>query len=132
VTPLVRGVSILGYGMALLCCRAALLSVGMQRTAAVARRLAKPKDKRGYPVDPYGVVRDVAVAAALLPMRARCLEQSLVAHIALRRIGVDATLRLGVQPYGFIAHAWVEVAGRPVNERGELIRKLAVFPRPLL
>jgi len=72
--------------------------------------------------------RDVAYAGAFFPGRARCLEQSLVLYGALRRRGVDSRLRLGVQPYGFTAHAWVEYAGRPVNENGELLRKVVPLP----
>lgn len=58
----------------------------------------------------------VALAAAFFPGRALCLEQSLTLHALLRRAGVDSRLRLGVQPHPFAAHAWVEVAGEPVND----------------
>jgi len=116
---------------ALLCTRMTLLAFGLPRTTVLLRHFARRRNaglaiERSGGAD--GVVRDVALAAALLPIRARCLEQSLVAHVMLRRHGFDASLRLGVQPYGFAAHAWVEIDGRPVNERSEIIRKLVPFP----
>ena len=70
----------------------------------------------------------VAVAAAFYPGRARCLEQSLVLLYLLRRRGIEATLRLGVQPYAFQSHAWVECGGVPVNEGSEVLRKLVLLP----
>lgn len=62
------------------------------------------------------VAHRVAVAAALYPGRARCLEQSLILSRALRRLGVDAKVRFGVHPYPFTAHSWVEAHGYAVNE----------------
>jgi hypothetical protein len=61
----------------------------------------------------------VAVAGALYPGRARCLEQSLVLYYLLRCGGVAATYCHGVQPFPFRAHAWVEYEGQPVNDVAE-------------
>jgi hypothetical protein len=58
----------------------------------------------------------VAVAAALYPGRALCLERSLVLYDRLRRAGARAEFRLGVQAAPFAAHAWVERLGLPVND----------------
>lgn len=58
----------------------------------------------------------VAMAGALFPGRALCLEQSLTLYYFLRRAGVASELRIGVQPNPFAAHAWVEVKGIPVND----------------
>ena len=58
----------------------------------------------------------VAVAAALYPGRALCLERSLVLYDRLRRAGVRAEFRLGVQAAPFTAHAWIERHGAPVND----------------
>jgi hypothetical protein len=69
----------------------------------------------------------VALAAAFYPRRALCLEQSLALYVLLRRRGVPAVLRLGVQPRPFYAHAWVEAFGQPVNEEGDLPARLATF-----
>lgn len=48
-------------------------------------------------------------------------------HILNRR-GIEARLCFGVQPYGFTAHAWVEHAGKPINEIGELMRHVTRLP----
>lgn len=58
----------------------------------------------------------VAVAAALYPGRALCLERSLVLYDRLRRAGVRAEFRLGVQAAPFAAHAWIERHGTLVND----------------
>jgi hypothetical protein len=78
--------------------------------------------------DAEAVARLVAMAGALYPGRARCLQRSLALHWRLRRYGVPNELRIGVQPYGFLAHAWVEVHGNPVGDRGEVTRKVVPFP----
>ena len=42
-------------------------------------------------------------------------------YVLLRRRGIGAELRLGVQPYPFNAHAWVELNGVALNEEPEII-----------
>ena len=114
----------------ILVARVLLRTVGFQRTFRTATRRA--------PLSPAARIADrelaeaqahqVAVAAAFYPGRARCLEQSLVLYYLLRRCGQPAELRIGVQPYRFRAHAWVEIDGCPINERGDTTRGLAVMP----
>lgn len=58
----------------------------------------------------------VALAAALYPGRALCLERSLVLYDRLRRAGARADFRLGVQAAPFTAHAWIERHGTPLND----------------
>jgi hypothetical protein len=41
---------------------------------------------------------------------------------------VDARLRLGVNPFPFQAHAWVEYRGIALNEDAELLRFYSTFP----
>jgi hypothetical protein len=72
--------------------------------------------------------RRVAAAGSFYPRRALCLEQSLVLVVLLRRRGIAAELRLGVQPLPFLAHAWVEVDGTAINEPADLIGQLVAFP----
>jgi hypothetical protein len=74
------------------------------------------------------IVHRIAIAAALYPGRARCLEQSLVLLAELRHRGVPAELRLGVKPYRFQSHAWIEVGGLVVNDSTERIKAYAVLP----
>ena len=66
----------------------------------------------------------VALAAALWPGRALCLEQSLVLYYVLRSAGVIAEFRMGVQPHPFLSHAWVEYRGAPVNDFPEHVAQL--------
>lgn len=74
------------------------------------------------------VERRVALAAALYPGRARCLEQSLLLYYLLRRAGIRAELRMGVQPYPFLAHTWVEWFGEPMNDIPEHVDRFALIP----
>lgn len=109
----------------------ALRVLGLRRTMAVAHRIARPAV---LPADavPIGLIgrtaHRVMRAAAFFPGRAECLEQSLTLYVLLRRRGLPVELRLGVQSFPFSAHAWVEYNGRPVNEREELVARMAPFP----
>jgi hypothetical protein len=66
--------------------------------------------------------------SALLPLRVRCLEQSLTLYWLLRRRGVQVSLRLGVNPYRFRAHAWIEYDGKAIEEDPESIAALSPLP----
>lgn len=62
----------------------------------------------------------VAMVAGRRAVGAECLGRSLVLWFLLRRRGIDAALVIGAgKPVGgeLPAHAWVEVAGEPVNDR---------------
>ncbi len=52
------------------------------------------------------------------PLRTRCLQRSLVLRWLLGRRGIESRLRVGVLKTdgAMTAHAWVEVAGEPVND----------------
>jgi hypothetical protein len=65
----------------------------------------------------------IAMAAALYPGHAACLERSLLLYWYLRRAGVAARYRMGVQMYPFLAHAWVEYRGQPINDVPEHVRR---------
>jgi hypothetical protein len=101
---------------------------GLRRTLKVARRLAASGATEGDVVLADEIAQRVALAAAFYPRRALCLEQSLALFLLLRWRGVPSELRLGVQARPFSAHAWVDVGGRAVNERGDLPLRLALFP----
>lgn len=73
-------------------------------------------------------MRAVALAAALYPGRALCLEQSVALCWLLRRAGLDARVRFGVQAYPFLAHAWVDFDDKPVNENPEHLRCFVPMP----
>jgi hypothetical protein len=98
--------------------------LGFARSVRIARRWAR--SRRAATIDArlvQSVCRRVAMAGVFYPGRARCLEQSLALYVLLRRRGVPVQLRLGVQPYPFNAHAWVELDGMALNERPETIRQ---------
>jgi hypothetical protein len=69
----------------------------------------------------------VAMGAALFPGRAQCLERSLVLYDYLRCRGIVAEMRLGIQRYPFMAHAWVEYRGEPINDVPEHVRIFTAF-----
>jgi len=73
----------------------------------------------------------VAMAGALYPGRALCLEQSLVLYYALRRQGVPVKYCQGVQPRPFQAHAWVEYRGEPINDQYDRVKHFARLPAQL-
>ena len=73
----------------------------------------------------------VAMAGALYPGRALCLEQSLVLYYLLRRRGAAVRYCQGVHPYPFQAHAWVEYQGEPINDVAEHVKWFTRFPDDL-
>ena len=67
------------------------------------------------------------------PFRGNCLSRSLVLWWLLRRADVAAYLRIGVRAEGeFLAHAWVEVEGRPVNAGPRVHERFVPFDTPFL
>lgn len=84
------------------------------------------------PIDAVRAVEHrVAMVGALYPARALCLEQSLALYCLLRRQGVAARYRTGVQPFPFVAHAWVEYRGEVINDVAEHVKWFAPLPDPL-
>lgn len=102
--------------------------LGFAKAVRWARRVAGTAERPGSAAIVPEVCRRVALAAVFFPGRARCLEQSLALYLLLRRRGVPAELRLGVQPYPFHAHAWVELNGAPLNELPEIVSEFVPLP----
>lgn len=76
----------------------------------------------------------VRLASRNVPVRARCLEQSITLWYLLALDGVASDLRIGVRksrPDAVEAHAWVEVDGHPINDRADIAQTYAVFDGPL-
>lgn len=71
----------------------------------------------------------VNIAARHTPFPATCLTRSLLLGWLLQRCGVQSDLRIGVRLIqGTLdAHAWVECAGLPVNDRPDIARDFAPF-----
>jgi hypothetical protein len=80
-----------------------------------------------------GVIERVCMAVnyacVWYPKQAFCLQRSFVTAYLLRRHGVAAEMVLGAQKLPFKAHAWVEVDGRPINERSNVRATYAVWDR---
>lgn len=108
--------------------RASLKLAGFRRTVRAAKWLGDRYRHRPRRLEAEQVARAVATAAAFFPGRAICLEQSVALHVLLRRSGHPAALRVGVQPYPFRAHAWVELDGVPVYENADQLVKFVPFP----
>jgi Transglutaminase-like superfamily len=103
---------------------------GFNRTAAM---LASHSQRQAVPADPRDA-RPLGDAVALVAGRsvvgARCLGRSLVLWFLLRRRGVDAELVIGAEVprgEGLPAHAWVEVAGEPVNDALDVRERFGSF-----
>jgi hypothetical protein len=73
----------------------------------------------------------VALAGALYPGRALCLEQSLALYWLLRQQRVRVRYCQGVQAHPFLAHAWVEYRGEPINDVMEHVNWFARLPDEL-
>ena len=71
----------------------------------------------------------VDIASRRGPYNATCLRQSLVLWWLLRRRGLAAELCIGVAKEGeqVRAHAWVELAGRVINDRATVADDYAVY-----
>jgi hypothetical protein len=114
--------------VALLLCDVALRVLGYQRTMRIARRVAGERSlPLGRPIVER-TLQNILVATAFYPGRSKCLEQSVAGLILLRRRGVPVEMRLGVQPYPFSAHAWLELDGVPVTESPEVVANYALLP----
>ncbi len=71
----------------------------------------------------------VELAAAFYFKNVRCLQRSAVAARLLKKFGFAAEMVIGVQQLPFVAHAWVEVAGRVVNDKPYMAEIYSVLSR---
>lgn len=70
----------------------------------------------------------VGTAMVWYPFGTACLEHSVCLLWMMRRAGCAVDLRIGVQPFPFSAHAWVECGGEPLNESPERVALFQPFP----
>jgi Transglutaminase-like superfamily len=80
-----------------------------------------------------GVARVVPAAARHGLYPAKCLPQSLTVWWLLRRQGVASDLRIGVRKEAnkLHAHAWVEHAGRILNDHADVSQRFGCFESPI-
>ena len=75
--------------------------------------------------------RMVHAAMRYSPLKFTCLEESLTLWFLLRKQGICSRLRIGVRKTNekFEAHAWVELAGKALNQPEHLHRHYAAFDK---
>jgi transglutaminase superfamily protein len=124
-------------GVALVCVallalmRVNLKLFGFRRTLRLTYALAewrsppKPNDSL---TTARRISRVIELVAPLVPGRILCLEQSLALLVMLRWSGVPANLRIGALVRPFVAHAWVESDGQPLNAEPEFLALFQPFP----
>jgi len=71
----------------------------------------------------------IDVAAALYLKNVLCLQRSAAAARLLKKYGFLAEVVIGVQHVPFLAHAWVEVGGRVVNDKPYMAEMYSVLDR---
>jgi hypothetical protein len=130
--PVVRWWSVVSCMVSIALVRRSLAWSGFARTL---RRIRNRSERAGIASHPSPDIiamadRVVALAAALYPGRALCLERSLVLYDRLRHEGAAVELRIGVQATPFAAHAWVTYGGEPVNDSAEHVSHFVVMPEP--
>src|SRR5690349_16320857 len=76
---------------------------GFGRAMALAQRLGAGESHTSNPALTEATAKQVIIAAAFYPRRALCLEQSLALFVLLRRRGIAAELKVGMQPLPFSA-----------------------------
>jgi hypothetical protein len=71
----------------------------------------------------------IDAAAALYFKNVLCLQRSAAAARLLKKHGFRAEMVIGVQQLPFLAHAWVEVAGRVINDKPYMAEIYSVLAR---
>jgi len=90
-----------------------------QNFAAIYKRVQNTRVGTLHPQDVTAdqICRAVDLAAALYFKQSLCLQRSAAAACLLKRFGFPAEMVVGVQQVPFLAHAWVELDGRVVNDK---------------
>lgn len=101
--------------------------LGLKRWRRLTLGNGPPRPGTANNAQTIGELVNAVAKHSALP--ATCLSRSLFLEWLLRRRGVAAQLRIGVQRtlHGIAAHAWVECAGRPVNDRPDIADTFAPF-----
>jgi hypothetical protein len=71
----------------------------------------------------------IDLASALYFKQALCLQRSAATACLLKKHGFPAEMVIGVQPLPFLAHAWVELDGRIVNDKPYISKMYSVLSR---
>lgn len=95
------------------------------------------KKVRSYPIDKKSasaalieqICSAVDMACIWYWKEVLCLQRSAATACLLKRHGIPAQMVIGAQQMPFKAHAWVEVAGRVVNDKPYVPEVYAVLDR---
>jgi len=133
-TQRVPCVTIRACALIIIAVHTALMCLGLRRTVVLLGRISArwtlPNMHGRSPhrlATPAHIARQVADVAAFFPGRIVCLDQSLVLWFLLRRRHLVPNLRIGIRTLPFGAHAWVDLAGFPINEDPERVRLLQIL-----
>ncbi len=103
---------------------------GFKRTAGTLAARSRGRAVFTEPSDARPTAEAVGLVAGRPVIGAACLGRSLVLWFLLRRRSIDAELVIGAEaPRGgeLPAHAWVEVAGEPVNDELDVRERFGSF-----
>jgi hypothetical protein len=75
------------------------------------------------------VCEAVKAVAPLYWKPIRCLQRSMVTARLMRNHGIPAEVVIGYRAAPFFSHAWVEIAGRVVNDSRSYQKRLQVLER---
>jgi hypothetical protein len=92
-------------------------------------RTARLNPRLGVTLSEDRICHAVDVAAAFYFKNVLCLERSAAAARLLKKYGFQAEMVIGVQQLPFLAHAWVEVDGRVVNDKPYMAEIYSVLAR---
>ena len=98
----------------------------------IHERVRTARLRNPYPeamVTPDQICYAIDVAAALYFKNVLCLQRSAATARLLKKHGFPAEMVIGVQQLPFLAHAWVEVAGRVVNDKPYMTEIYSVLAR---
>lgn len=95
--------------------------------------LANHRDNTRIFTESQSASRMLDAASRRGVVRGNCLSRSMVLCWLLRRRGIPAHLRIGARKIGnqLEAHAWVEVAGRAINDSDDVQTRYAPFAGPV-
>src|SRR5437879_9373685 len=65
--------------------------------------------------------RAMDLACVFYPKRVMCLQRSAATTLLLRRYGIRAEMVIGAQMLPFKSHAWVELAGKVINDKPTML-----------
>src|SRR5215475_7634960 len=96
-----------------------------KRASCPARTTTRPAPQELADLAP----RVVSTVSAFYWKPVLCLQRSVVAASLLKKHGVDAEVVIGCRNAPFFGHAWVEVAGRAVENARGYQQKMLVLER---